>query len=216
MKVAIFTDNDFNKVNGVTTTLRAVLEHAPPDSEPRIYTCENRTIDRPDYLALKAFGVGIPYYGEMKMYAPPFRRFFRMAAADNIDLIHLTTPGPVGLAAMYVAARLAIRMVGSFHTDLAEYTRVLSGSIRLGALMQEYMRWPYGKCDRILVPSQATPLAAQLGRSLVRCEAFGRDPASPDLDLRGVDFGFDQGVLGRGTAHDERTTSEEGRTMVSA
>ena len=42
MNVAIFTDNDFNKVNGVTTTLRAVLDHAPPDIEPRIYTCEDR------------------------------------------------------------------------------------------------------------------------------------------------------------------------------
>ena len=156
MNVAIFTDNDFNKVNGVTTTLRAVLDHAPPDIVPRIYTCEDRTIDRPGYLALKAFGVGIPYYGEMKMYAPPFRRFLRRAAADKIGLVHLTTPGPVGLAAMYVAARLGIRIVGSFHTDLAEYTRVLSGSIRLGTLMQEYMRWPYGKCDRILVPSEAT------------------------------------------------------------
>jgi hypothetical protein len=30
MNVAIFTDNDFEKVNGVTTTLRAVLQHAPP------------------------------------------------------------------------------------------------------------------------------------------------------------------------------------------
>ena len=114
MNVAIFTDNDFNKVNGVTTTLRAVLEHAPPDIEPRIYTCEDRTIDRPDYLALKAFGVGIPYYGEMKMYAPPLRRFLRRATTDKIDLVHLTTPGPVGLAAMYVAARLGIRDRGEF------------------------------------------------------------------------------------------------------
>src|SRR6266849_106252 len=29
MNVAIFTDNDFGKVNGVTTALRAVLDHAP-------------------------------------------------------------------------------------------------------------------------------------------------------------------------------------------
>ena len=40
MKVAIFTDNDFNKVNGVTTTLRAVLEHAPESLDLRVYTCE--------------------------------------------------------------------------------------------------------------------------------------------------------------------------------
>jgi glycosyltransferase involved in cell wall biosynthesis len=192
MNVAIFTDNDFNKVNGVTTTLRAVLEHAPSDIRPRIYTCEERTVDRPDYLALKAFGVGIPFYSEMKMYAPPFRRFLRRAAADKIDLIHLTTPGPVGLAAMFVAARLGIRIVGSFHTDLAEYTRVLSGSIRLGTLMQEYMRWPYGKCDRILVPSEATQhtlIKGKINAAKVRIWRRGVSterftPAKRSLELR--------------------------------
>src|SRR5215467_3644169 len=117
MKVAIFTDNDFTKVNGVTTTLRAVLEHAPATVDIRVYTCEGVGIDTPDYLALRAFGVGIPYYREMKMYWPPFRRFVRHAALANIDLVHYTTPGPVGLAAMWVANRLGVRMVGSFHTD---------------------------------------------------------------------------------------------------
>src|ERR1700722_16727735 len=57
MNVAIFTDNDFGKVNGVTTTLRAVLEYAPAHIRPRIYTCERRGCDRPNYLALRAFGV---------------------------------------------------------------------------------------------------------------------------------------------------------------
>ncbi len=156
MNVAIFTDNDFTKVNGVTTTLRAVLEHAPSDIRPRVYTCEDRARDTPSYLALAARGVGIPYYREMKMYVPPLRRFVRMAAAGQIELIHLTTPGPVGLAAMYASSRLGAPIVGSFHTDLAAYTRLLSGSAALGRLMQQYMRWPYGKCEQILVPSEAT------------------------------------------------------------
>ena len=156
MKVAIFTDNDFGKVNGVTTTLRAVLDHAPDSLDLRVYTCEAQGIESPDYLSLSSFGIGIPYYREMKMYFPPFRRFLRHAAADGVELVHYTTPGPVGLAAMWVAHRLNVRMVGSFHTDLAEYTRVLSGSAWLGDLMHQYMRWPYGKCDRIFVPSEAT------------------------------------------------------------
>src|SRR5262249_10319328 len=86
-------------------------------------------------------------------------------AADRVDVIHLTTPGPVGLAAMWIASRLHIPMIGSFHTDLAEYTRLLSGSRWLGDLVQEYMRWPYGKCVRILVPSEAT--RARLGRGKI-------------------------------------------------
>ena len=52
MKVAIFTDNDFSKVNGVTTTLRAVLTHAPADIQPRVYTCESKNVQEPQYFAV--------------------------------------------------------------------------------------------------------------------------------------------------------------------
>lgn len=156
MRVAVFTDNDFSKVNGVTTTLRALLRHAPSDIRPRVYTCESDDVDRPDYYAAGAFGVGIPFYGEMRVYLPPVRRLLHQVRQDRIDLLHLTTPGPVGLAALYVSAKLRLPMVGSFHTDLAEYTRLLSRSPRLGHLMRQYMRWPYGKCARVLAPSAAT------------------------------------------------------------
>ena len=114
-------------------------------------------MDRPDYLALKAFGVGIPYYGEMKMYVPPFRRFLRRAAADE-DRPHSPDdagPGRPGRDVCRGPARHS-GWWGAF-TPISRSTRaLLSGSIRLGTLMQEYMRWPYGKCDRILVPSEAT------------------------------------------------------------
>src|SRR4030095_11143471 len=45
----------------------------------------------------------------------------------RIDLVHLTTPGPIGLAALFVARRLRLPLVGSFHTDLAAYATLLSG-----------------------------------------------------------------------------------------
>jgi glycosyltransferase involved in cell wall biosynthesis len=177
MRVAIFTDNDFSKVNGVTTTLRAVLDHAPDWLDLRVYTCETTGIEDNEYLALPAHGIGIPFYREMKVYWPPFRRFLRHAAAEGIELVHYTTPGPVGLAAMWVAHRLNLRMVGSFHTDFAEYARVLSGSSRLGDLTQLYMRWPYGKCDRVFVPSEATRTMLVRGKI---------DPSKIDVWRRGV------------------------------
>jgi glycosyltransferase involved in cell wall biosynthesis len=156
VNVAIFTDNDFDKVNGVTTTLSAVLRCAPREMRLRIYTAALVGVEQPDYLALRSFGVPIPFYGEMRMYIPRLLAFVARARADRIDVVHLTTPGPVGLAALYVAWRLGLPLVGSFHTDLAAYTALLSGSPRLGALMREYMRWPYGKCARVLVPSHHT------------------------------------------------------------
>jgi glycosyltransferase involved in cell wall biosynthesis len=156
MRVAVFTDNDFDKVNGVTTTLKAALRHAPPGVALRIYTADGRGTDTPEYLALRAPGIPIPFYGEMKIYWPRVGAYVRRAQADRIDLIHLTTPGPIGLAAIRVAKVLGVPIVGTFHTDLTAYTTLLSGSRVLGTVMRELMRQIYGRCDHVLVPSEST------------------------------------------------------------
>jgi glycosyltransferase involved in cell wall biosynthesis len=57
---------------------------------------------------------------------------------------------------VFVARRLRLPLVGSFHTGLATYAALLSGRPWLGSVMREYMRWPYGICARVLVPSQHT------------------------------------------------------------
>jgi glycosyltransferase involved in cell wall biosynthesis len=174
-RVAIFTDNDFEKVNGVTTALSAVLAHPPDDVSVRVYTASRLGADRADYLALPSWGVGIPFYGEMRMYWPPYRHLLHHLREDRIDVVHLTTPGPLGLAAVAAARRSGRPLVGSFHTDLAAYTTMLSGRPALGAFMTHYMRWLYGHCERVLVPSQATAqLLAQAGTPPARIGIWGR------------------------------------------
>jgi glycosyltransferase involved in cell wall biosynthesis len=178
MKVAIFTDNDFDKVNGVTTTFRAALQAAPAGIHLRVYTAASLPVETHSYLALQSFGMPIPFYSEMQIYLPRFHEFLKHVRADRIDLIHLTTPGPIGLAALYVAWRLELPLVGSFHTDLAAYAALLSGSSRLGMLMREYMRWPYGRCARVLVPSDHTRQLLISAKS---------NPSRIDVWPRGVD-----------------------------
>lgn len=156
MRVAILTDNDFAKVNGVTTTLKAVLHHAPADLEPHVYTFAGEAADLPGYTAFAARGMPIPFYGEMRMYAPPVTALTTRLRDGQTAAIHLTTPGPSGLAARRLADRLGVPLIGSYHTELGEYTARLSGSRQLGAWMQAYMRWLYGACERVLVPSEAT------------------------------------------------------------
>ena len=127
-RVAVFTDNDFAKVNGVTTALSALLRYAPPGVEPCVYTHSDRTAERPGYVAMPAPGIGLPFYREMRVYLPRLWALCARVRADDIDLIHLTTPGPMGLAALHVAATLGLPLIGSFHTDLGRYVGILSGS----------------------------------------------------------------------------------------
>jgi glycosyltransferase involved in cell wall biosynthesis len=171
MRVAIFTDNDFSKINGVTTALRAVLAHAPSSIQPRIYTASDLGEDSRSYFAAASWGIGLPWYREMRVYLPRLRRLARALKRDGVDVIHLTTPGPIGLAGRWLASRLGVPVVGSYHTHLAEYAETLSGSARLGAAMEEYMRWMYRPCDPLLVPSEAT--RRMLYRRRYRAERLG-------------------------------------------
>lgn len=180
MRVAIFTDNDFDKVNGVTTTLRAVLRWTGGDSRPRIYTAADVATDTSDYFAAAGFGIGIPWYREMRVYLPRLRPFWKSLAVDRPDVVHVTTPGPVGLAGRHIAGQLGVPLIGSYHTHLGQYASVLSGSRRLGGFLERYVRWFYSPCETLLAPSSAT------------CDmlaAHGYDRGRLDVWARGVDAG---------------------------
>jgi hypothetical protein len=99
MRVAIFTDNDFAKINGVTTTLKAVLRFAGEAIEPRVYTAADVGVDSPSYYAAASAGVGLPWYRDMRVYWPKLGVFARELRRQKVSLVHVTTPGPVGLAA---------------------------------------------------------------------------------------------------------------------
>ena len=127
-----------------------------PILRPRIYTASDTAASRPDYFAVASRGIGLPWYREMKVYLPALRALRRELERDAVDLIHITTPGPMGLAARHLASALNVPIVGSYHTHLGDYARTLSGSRRLGDALEAYMRWLYGDCERLLVPSEAT------------------------------------------------------------
>jgi hypothetical protein len=83
MRVAIFTDNDFDKVNGVTTTFRAALRSAPSGIHLRVYTAAAQPADTEGYLALRSIGMPIPFYREMRIYLPRLGEFLRRAPDES-------------------------------------------------------------------------------------------------------------------------------------
>jgi glycosyltransferase involved in cell wall biosynthesis len=156
MNVAIFTDNDFDPLNGVTTALRAALERQSQGLRLRVYTASALGVDAPDYLALAAPGLPVPFCGDVRVYLPRIGPFLRHARGDRIDIVQFTSPGPVGVAALRVASGLGVPMIGSFHTDLAACASALSGSRTLSSWIGAYTRWLYSRCSRVLVPSEHT------------------------------------------------------------
>jgi glycosyltransferase involved in cell wall biosynthesis len=175
MRVGIFTDNDFDKINGVTTTLKAVLRFADEPIQPRVYTASDLAVDTPSYYATTSVGVGLPWYRDMRIYWPRLRAFARELRRQRVSIVHVTTPGPVGLAGRWLATRLRLPLVGSYHTELGDYVSVLSGSSRLGSATERYVRWFYRPCNPLLVPSRATrDLLIARGYCQSRLRVWGR------------------------------------------
>jgi len=175
MRAAIFTDNDLDQANGVTTTLKAVLRHAPAGVSARIYTAGDLRVDTDEYFAPASVGLGLPYSPDLRVYWPRVRALGRELRASGVDVIHITTPGPIGLAARWLASRLQVPMVASYDTHLGEYVERLSGSARFGRWMELYMRWLYAPCEPLLVPSMATrKMLAAHGYRTTRCRVWPR------------------------------------------
>jgi phosphatidylinositol alpha 1,6-mannosyltransferase len=178
MRVAIFTDNDFDKINQVTTTLKAVLRFANGALEPRIYTAADVAVDTSSYYAIGSAGVGLPWYWEMRIHWPRLLTFARELRRQRVSVVHVTTPGPVGLAARWLARHLRLPLVGSYHTELGDYATMLSGSAWLGAVTERYVRWFYRTCNPLLVPSTATrDLLVSRGYRPGRLRVWGRGVA---------------------------------------
>ena len=181
MNVAIFTDSELDRVNGVTTALRAALHHAPRGLHLRVYTASALGVDAPNYLAVAAPALPIPFCREIELCLPRVGTFLRHAREDGIDVVHFTTAGPMGLAALRVAARLRLPIVGSLHADIASRAHAVCGSRHLASAMRQYTRWLYGKCTRVLVPCQhARRFVERATDAAIRADVW---PSAVDADL---------------------------------
>lgn len=179
-RVAHFTDT-FDEVNGVARTLHQQLASARRLGKPyTIVTCSPSGREAPEGVC--AFGaVGayeLPEYPELKLLAPPFLRMLRHCYERGYTHIHLSTPGPVGLAGLAIARVLRLPVSGTYHTAVPEYGRILTEDSYVEDLLWKGMIWFYDQLDTVYVPSHAT------GEDLL---ARGISPAKIRVYPRGVD-----------------------------
>jgi glycosyltransferase involved in cell wall biosynthesis len=146
MRIAVFTDNDFRSPSGLTTTLGAVLQYAPADLRPRIYTSSAVPVTGPGAHAFLEAGL------RLARGWPDLRALVSDATADGVRLVHVAGEGAMGLAGRLVARRLSLPMVGSWRGPADDPPRRRVSR----RVADSYVRWFYRACDAVLVPAPAT------------------------------------------------------------
>jgi phosphatidylinositol alpha 1,6-mannosyltransferase len=164
MRVAIVSESFLPTVNGVTNSVKKVLDHlrlrgheaiviVPAAGAPKEYG--GFPVHEVPAIAYRQFPVGLPN---------PF--VARLIADFAPDVLHAASPFLLGAQAIAAANRLGIPSVAIFQTDVAGYAR----RNHLGAATRfawRIVRWIHEGADRTLVPSSASAAdleAAGIGR----------------------------------------------------
>ncbi|MDF3130809.1 glycosyltransferase family 1 protein [Kiritimatiellaeota bacterium B1221] len=95
-------------------------------------------------------------YAGMNLHIPCVAEVMAYMASADFDMIHISTPGPMGMIGLLIARSLGLPVSGTYHTDFPRYAVKLSGDPGVEEGSWNFMRWFYGQMDRIACPSRAT------------------------------------------------------------
>ncbi|MDP9175320.1 MAG: glycosyltransferase [Planctomycetota bacterium] len=156
MKLGVFTDT-FDEVNGVGRFIQDISRQArergrhlvvhTSTNDPRV-DCPSRKNFKP------LLNRPLPYYPDQPLTIPPLSEVLEWADRQQFDAIHVHTPGPMGLCGWLVAKMLRVPLLGTYHTDFPQYVRSLTGDHRFATATESYMKWFYGKTDRVFSRSK--------------------------------------------------------------
>ena len=182
-KRAWFTDT-LEDVNGVATTIHKMAAAAAANGDS-ITVITSREITALTGIPLVNFQpVGefeLPEYELQKLSFPPLLQIIDFIQRGGFTELIISTPGPVGLAALLAGRLLGLRTAGIYHTDFPQYVRFLTDDRSWETLTWSYMHWFYTQLDTVWVNSESYRQSwIQRGMSEAKLRIF---PRGIDTDL---------------------------------
>ena len=110
MRIALVSDAWAPQINGVVRTLTMLLRELGKRGHEVVRIT-------PDLFRT----LPCPTYPEIRLAIHPGRRVAEMMAAARPDAIHITTEGPLGIAARRYCLRRGYGFTTAFHTRFPEY-----------------------------------------------------------------------------------------------
>lgn len=96
----------------------------------------------------------MPRYPDLDIVAPPVVAMLTHAMSRRSDVVHTSTPGPVGLAGRMAAALSGAPVCGVYHTDFPAYLEELYSSRFMGWATAQTMRAFYAGVRRVFSRSE--------------------------------------------------------------
>lgn len=157
-KVLLISDTVFD-TNGVSRFIQDMAEQSrKANGAFSVLTASPLAGEHPEknIINLKPFWcIRMPFYKEQFLtIVPPGLRMYRYVKAQRPDVMHISTPGPLGLCAMAVAKCQGIPVAGTYHTDFPSYIWNQTKSRPLKWMTRRFMMLFYHRLSRVFSRSR--------------------------------------------------------------
>jgi len=149
-RVALIADG-IEATHGVTHTLEQIRERGVPGFEVEVVGTDPGV----DRRLPAATSLEVPFYEGLTLGVPGIPDLAETLAEGRYDLVHVTAPGPAGIAATLLSRIASTPLIASYHTELADYAGLRSGDNGLEAVARLALGTFYGAPSLVLSPSPA-------------------------------------------------------------
>jgi glycosyltransferase involved in cell wall biosynthesis/predicted metal-dependent phosphoesterase TrpH len=149
-RVALIADG-IGSMHGVTHTIEQIRERGVPGFEVDVVGTD-AGVDRRLPAAAE---LELPFYEGMTLGVPGLPDLVETLADGGYDLVHVTAPGPAGVAATLLSRLTGVPLLASYHTELAAYAGMRSGDGGIEAIARAGLGAFYGAAAVVLSPSPA-------------------------------------------------------------
>jgi phosphatidylinositol alpha 1,6-mannosyltransferase len=200
VRIAIVTESFIPQVNGVSNTVRHLVEQLSAAGHKVLVVAPGHGCST--YVGspvVRVRSLPLPGYRDFPVGLPDPLLVDAMARFQP-DVVHLASPAVLGAAGLRAARRLGIPTVAVFQTDLAGFARQYG--LKADAVVWAWIRRLHARADRTLAPSTAAverlrqagvPRVHRWGRG-VNLGLFG--PSRRDDEFRRKVAPGDEVVLG--------------------
>lgn len=156
-KIVLFTDT-FCDANGVSRFLQDMSKEAKKaDIEFYVITStaknycdklENANILKP------IFKMKMPFYKDLDLVIPPYFKMKKVLKELDPDIVHVSTPGLVGICGVLLAKKFKKPLVGTYHTDFPMYIYKNTKSKIFKEITRRYLKFFYKGFSSIVTRSK--------------------------------------------------------------
>ena len=155
LRVLVVTESFLPQVNGVTNSVRRVLEHLAAEGHEAELVAPTGPATYAGFPVTHARGASLPFYADFRIGLETRRRLRAVMERFRPDVVHVASPATLGYQAVRAARSLGIPTVAIYQTDLVGFADryAVPGGARA---MESLTRRIHLGVDRTLAPSTAS------------------------------------------------------------